>query len=139
MRHVCVRGAIIASREAAGALLRCEPMTLKSCTARLPNNRPDRLKSDTSPPLEHHCRCSLWFQASRSARGQAGETSTSFKSCNPHPTPPNPHHPHHLSHHQASTSCLTLICTSKPQQRPTSYSSADTNDLSRWVRRCRER
>lgn len=32
---------IIASREAAGTLLRREPMTLKSCAPRLPNNRPN--------------------------------------------------------------------------------------------------
>lgn len=89
---MCVSGVIIASREAAEALLRHEPMTLKSCAPGLPNNRPDRLKSDTPrlPFLEHHRCCSLLFQAARSARGQAGEMPTSFKSYSQPPTTPLP-------------------------------------------------
>ncbi|CAB1425567.1 unnamed protein product [Pleuronectes platessa] len=74
---------IIASREAAGTLPGREPMTLKSCTLRLPSNRPDLLKSDT-PPLAPHLSTVL---GTESCQGSTrGKKSTSFKSFNP-PTP----------------------------------------------------
>lgn len=81
---VCVRWGV----GAVGPLLRHEPMTLKSCASRLPNNRPSAWNQT---PLHRYHRLCYFSQAMRSARGQPGRKSTSFiflvsQSFNP-PTP----------------------------------------------------
>lgn len=139
-RCVCVSGGggIIASREAAGTLPRREPMTLKSCAPRLPNNRPEIRHLSLLPQA--------WAPSLLSALSglrqwgllgdNRGKKSTSFtfqvpqSSSSTSPPPPPPSSP---SQHKAGTSRLTLICTSKPQQSLTFHPSADTNDLSRWA------
>lgn len=130
--EICVgQGPIAACRDAAGPLLRHEPMTLKSCAPRL-------RQTTGRVPETRHCPTapSLLFLNGLRQQGLLGDNqerkSMSFifqvpQSSNPTLTPP----PSFPSQHQADTSRLTLICTSKPRQSLMFRPSADTNNLSR--------
>lgn len=83
---VCVRWGV----GAVGPLLRHEPMTLKSCASRLPNNRPSAWNQT---PLHRYHRLCYFSQAMRSARGQPGRKSTSFIFLVSQSFNPPPHHP----------------------------------------------
>ena len=98
--RVCVRGLGVSLEPVGrqlGGLLRHEPMTLK-CAPRLPNNKAEQLKSDTSCSLKHHLCWSLWCQAPRSARGQLGGRSWCRLNLSSSKISTPPHHYHYCRH-----------------------------------------
>lgn len=121
---VCQR-VIIASRKAAETLLRREPVTLKSCAPRLPNNGPSGWNL-TPPSLQLRSVVS----GGESTTGRRKKPN-SYTSSPPLLATSSSSSSIFLSRSRAAASRLTLICTSKPQQSLTFHPSADTNDLSR--------
>lgn len=129
--ELCVRrggGGIIASRDAAGPLLRREPMTLKSCAPRLPNNRPSAWNQTPLPPSAP----SSLFLTGLRQRGLPGDNwgrkSTSFifqvpQSFNPPTPPPHHHHPPFTAPRRYFTPDIDLYfkTTTEPHVPPLSW------------------